>query len=147
MEMRHSHLTGTLLTPLAVFVLVTSLNAYADVQCPQPESPDAFAAEKAPKEIISVSRVTEDGIDEYIFHIDLNYGDLTLMAVSVMYVSDDRLMLAATVETSPLSESQVLGSIVIDPTIAGDVRLLWYYFESGKLCPKYKHFEYQVSEV
>jgi len=141
------HLIRILLAPAAIWILATPQIAYADVRCPQPGSPDAFAAQKAPKEIISVNRVATDGFDEYIFHIDRNYGDLTLMSVTVEYVTDDRLMLATEVETYPYSETQVLGSIVVDPTIAGDVRLLWHYFESGKLCPKYKHFEYQISEI
>ena len=145
--MQHLRLTGIILAPLSVYVLLVAQNGYAEVHCPESKHLDAFSAEEATTEIVSVNRHTDEGIDEYIFHIDLNYGDLTLMAVSLMYVSDDQLMLTATVKTYPLSETQVFGSILVDPTISDDVQLVWTYFESGKLCPEYKHFRYEISET
>ena len=114
--------------------------------CRAPHLPRRTAVVDAPDDIFSVWSSNEDGSNELIFHIDLNYGDLTLMVVEVLYVVNDRLILAATVETYPLSETQVFGSIIFDPAIAEDVRLTWHYFEPGTMCPEIKHFVYHIAD-
>lgn len=121
-------------------------SAATDIPCPAPEFSDAYAVNEAPNDIFSVKRLADDGSYEYIFTIDLNYGELTLMAVQVLYVTGDKLMLGATIETSPKTESQVLASVVVDETISADVRLVWSYFQSGALCPKIQHFRYDLTE-
>ncbi len=129
---------------LLAFVIVHAQTAHADMPCPAPPSPTAVV--DAPDDIFSVWSSTEDYSNELIFHIDLNHGDLILMAVEVLYVVNDRLILAATVETYPLSETQVFGSIMFDPAIAEDVRLTWHYFEPGEICPETKHFVYHIAD-
>ena len=113
-----------------------------EIPCPARE----HAIEVASNDIFSVKRSADDEAYLYIFTIDLNYEDLTLMDVQVLYVTGDKLMLSAKVETSPIAESQVRALVFVDRAISTDVRLVWSYFRSGALCPEIRHFRYDLTE-
>ena len=137
----------SLVIGLAIWPILNSVpSAATDIPCPLPDVDKPYAVDDAPSDIFSVKRLEDDGPYEYIFAIDLNYEGLSLMAIQVLYTTEDKLMLAATVETSPKSDSQVLASVVVDESISSDVSIVWSYFQSGALCPTFRHFRYKLTK-
>jgi hypothetical protein len=134
-------LTKTGFVAVTVLCLATAEIVLADTPCLAPEMPSAGSLQTPPTEMFSVTRLTGHEADEYLIYLESTYHNLALDTVWLQYISGDKLLLAAPIEASPVSDSQVMFAIALDRSLQVDVRIRWSYIEPAADCPALEHFE------